>query len=90
MDQVTARPVAATGTVHTGPGVLFGAQLAAAAAAATLTIYDGTSAAGPVIAVLSAAIGTSAAPLVVPGGIYVKTGIHVVLTGAAAQGVIFA
>lgn len=75
-------PVTATGTVHTGPGTLFGAVLAAAAATSTATIYDGTSTSGPIIAKLTAVANTVAA-LQTP--ITFKDGIHVVMAGTSAH-----
>lgn len=75
-------PVTATGTVHTGPGTLSGALLAAAAATSTATMYDGTSTSGTIIAKLTAVANTNAA-LQTP--VTFKTGLHVVMSGASAH-----
>lgn len=81
-------PVAATGqAIATAPGVLQGAKLVAAAAAATAVLHDGTSNAGPVLAKLSAAANGSD-DLVVP--LVFHAGVYVVLTGAGAQLNVFA
>ena len=75
--------VTATGQVlPTGPGVLAGAHLAAAAANAVATIHDGVDATGPILARLAAAANT-ADDLGIP--IAFRTGLHVVLSGAGAH-----
>lgn len=74
-----------SGALRAGAGLLFGAGLAAGADAATATFHDGTDNTGPVIAKLSAAANTSAAPLSIPGGITFATGLYVAVTGTSPR-----
>lgn len=76
-------PITATGqAVSAAPGVLQGAKLTAAAAAATAILYDGTDATGPVLCKLSAAI-NGADAIVMP--MIFHAGVYVALTGAGAH-----
>ncbi len=84
MSQAQSTPVTATGTVQTGPGVLFGAHLAAAAANSTAVLYDGTSTSGTIIAKL-AALANAADDLSPSAPITFRVGLHVVMAGASAH-----
>lgn len=75
-----ARNVTATGTVHTGPGAYKGFSIGSTAGAAVV-IYDGTSAAGTVLAQFTLAA-AGFLHVDIPAGVHVKTGIH--LTASAA------
>ncbi len=77
-------PVTATGTVHAGVGRLVGARLAAGSDTAVATIHDGTSAAGPIVARLSA-VANTADECSPSEPIHVVTGVHVVLSGTNAH-----
>lgn len=80
-----ARPinVTGTGTVYSGPCTYRGLTIGSTAGA-TVVVYDGVSAAGPVLASFTlAAAGFQHVDL--PAGARCETGIHIV-TGAAVQG----
>lgn len=86
---VTA-PIEVTETkqAFTGQGILRGVTLAAAAADATLTLYDNTAGSGTKLAVLAvAAKGT--VPLT-PLAVAFYKGIYAVLAGAGATAMIYA
>lgn len=72
--------VTATGTVKTGAGYYYGWIVTTALSAATVTIYDNTSAAGTVIDLIpaSTAAGTRG---VLPTPVPLATGIHAVVAG---------
>lgn len=78
-----ARNVTATGTVFTGEGFYKGFSIASTAGA-DVVIYDGTSAAGTVLAQFTLAA-KGFLHVDIPGGIRVGTGIHLTAT-ATIQG----
>ncbi len=71
----------------TGPGVLLLSQLTAAAATATVTVYDGTSTAGLQLSNLSAVANTSV-NAAVEGGVVFNTGLYVVVTGVGGTAIL--
>lgn len=83
MNQATARDVTGTGTVYTGNCTYRGLSIGSTAGAAVV-VYDGTSAAGTVLASFTlAAAGFQ--HIDIPGGVRCNTGIHLTAT-AAVQG----
>lgn len=82
MSIARSTPITATGTaIAAGPGVFYGAKLAAGADAATAVIRDG-GASGIILAKLAAAAGTGDA-FVPSCGIAFTTDLHVTLTGTS-------
>lgn len=76
---------AADANVVTGAGAIYGINLrevTAVAAAGTLTVYDNTSAAGAILAVIRVAANGNAPELRWPKGLRFNTGIHVAAAGA--------
>lgn len=81
--QATAVNVTATGTVYTG-GCTYRGLTIASTAGATVVVYDGTSAAGTVLAQFVLAANADK-HIDLPAGVRCNTGIHLTST-AAIQG----
>ncbi|MCZ7568969.1 MAG: hypothetical protein M5U01_10335 [Ardenticatenaceae bacterium] len=73
----------ASGGVRTGPGALVALLLTAGGDAAAVTVYDNTAGAGTVLAVLTAAAGTTAPAWAPPGGQACAHGLYAEITGTA-------
>ena len=81
--------VTASGITVTGSAVVFGTVLTADAAAAELTVYDGTDSNGSKICILKAAAEGSQQANFGPSGIRVEEGIYAGIEGTAAEAVIY-
>jgi hypothetical protein len=74
----------ANGLLKTGPGILHEVSLTPAAATATATIYDETSATGTIIAKLSGAANGGSTRFAPNGGVVFNKGCYVAITGVGA------
>lgn len=74
----------ATGTITTGPGVLYEAHLAGGSANSTVTLYDNTSAAGTIICRLAAPLNGPGDRFAPEGGVAFSKGLHAVIGGTGA------
>ena len=79
---VGATNVAASTAIKTGPGMLHGAVLTAAADTATLIVYNNTAGSGTVILKLSAVANTSAV-VTFPAPVVFSIGCYAAVTGTA-------
>jgi len=75
---------AASALIHTGSGGLAGLVLTTAAAAATITVYDNTTAAGTVIGELKCVTANHSKSIMFGTPIAYSTGLYVALTGVGA------
>jgi len=87
MNTAAVKNTAANVLVLTGGGVFYGAVLAAGADAATLIVYDNTSAAGTVICKLSA-VATGGASFTPAVRMPVSTGLYAAVTGTTPNATI--
>ena len=77
---ISSTTIAATATVFSRPGQLFGAVLTAGADAASVILRDNTAGSGNVVLTLKAAINATTS-VIIPNGIALGVGCHATITG---------